>query len=387
MASAYAETETQPLILELLARRSWFKPKQLEEIEETLHKAGAGTLPEVTLIRAGYISEQEITSLYAEDLFLPVIRNNVEAGAVDKEIGGLLPEKLCTDRLICPMAVRDDELDVLFVSPEEMALVDELHLMTGLRINPMIAPLSVVQTQLDILYRADQHTKGIGEGSEGFDVTEGDGDNDNDNILNLDATPPADANGRIIRMVNQILEQALRNGASDIHLEPFEDGCKFRLRIDGVLHELPSPSKAIFIMIVSRLQDPRQDGHRREAHPPGRGHRAADRRQADRSPRQHGAHRLRREDGDADPRQGCHPHPTDRPGLRRAAVERPDRVDPCAARPDAGHRPDRQRQDHHALCLPQPAERARHEHLHGRGPGRVQVQGHEPGAGQGARWG
>ncbi|MGP0063255.1 MAG: GspE/PulE family protein [Isosphaeraceae bacterium] len=254
MASAYAETETQPLILELLARRSWFKPKQLEEIEETLHKAGAGTLPEVTLIRAGYISEQEITSLYAEDLFLPVIRNNVEAGAVDKEIGGLLPEKLCTDRLICPMAVRDDELDVLFVSPEEMALVDELHLMTGLRINPMIAPLSVVQTQLDILYRADQHTKGIGEGSEGFDVTEGDGDNDNDNILNLDATPPADANGRIIRMVNQILEQALRNGASDIHLEPFEDGCKFRLRIDGVLHELPSPSKAIFIMIISRLK-------------------------------------------------------------------------------------------------------------------------------------
>ena len=55
-------------------------------------------------------------------------------------------------------------------------------------------------------------------------------------------------------MVNQILEQALRNGASDIHLEPFEDGCKFRLRIDGVLHELPSPSKTAFIMIISRLK-------------------------------------------------------------------------------------------------------------------------------------
>ena len=55
-------------------------------------------------------------------------------------------------------------------------------------------------------------------------------------------------------MVNQILEQALCNGASDIHLEPFEDACKFRLRIDGVLHELPPPSKAVFIMIVSRLK-------------------------------------------------------------------------------------------------------------------------------------
>jgi type IV pilus assembly protein PilB len=55
-------------------------------------------------------------------------------------------------------------------------------------------------------------------------------------------------------MVNQILEQALRNGASDIHLEPFEEGCKLRLRIDGVLHELPPPSKSSFIMIISRLK-------------------------------------------------------------------------------------------------------------------------------------
>ncbi len=206
------------------------------------------------MIRGGFIAEQEVAGLYAEDLFLPVIHNSVEAGGVDKEIGALLPEKLCTDRLICPLTVRDDVLDVAFVSPEEMGVVDELQLMTGLRINPIIAPLSVVQDRLEALYRTDQHTKGIGEGSEGFDVMEAEEREDDENILNLDATPPADANGRIIRMVNQILEQALRNGASDIHLEPFEDGCKFRLRIDGVLHELPPPSKTVFIMILSRLK-------------------------------------------------------------------------------------------------------------------------------------
>ncbi len=254
MSNVYGETDAQPLILELLTRRNWFKPKQLEEIEELLHKSKANVLPEVTLIRAGHISEQEISNLYAEDLFLPAIRNDLEAGVFDKEVGNLLPQKLCTERLICPMAVRDDVLDVAFVSPEEMGVVDELQLMTGLRINPIIAPLSVVQSRLDALYRTDQHTKGITEGTEDFDVLEGEEGNSDENILNLDASPPADANGRIIRMVNQILEQALRNGASDIHLEPFEDGCKFRLRIDGVLHELPPPSKAVFIMIVSRLK-------------------------------------------------------------------------------------------------------------------------------------
>ncbi len=254
MSNAFADTETQPLILELLARRNWFKPKQLEEIEELLRKSKANTLPEVALIRAGHISEQEVTNIYAEDLFLPTIRNNLEAGVIDKEVGNLIPQKLCTDRLICPMTVRDEVLDVAFVSPEEMGVVDELQLLTGLRINPIIAPLSVVQSRLDALYHTDQHTKGITDGTEDFDMIEGEENEEDENILNLDASPMADANGRIIRMVNQILEQALRNGASDIHLEPFEDGCKFRLRIDGVLHELPPPSRAVFIMIVSRLK-------------------------------------------------------------------------------------------------------------------------------------
>jgi len=254
MGNVYSETDAQPLILELLTRRNWFKPKQLEEIEDLLFKSKGNILPEVTLIRAGHISEQEISNLYAEDLFLPAIRNDLEAGVIDKEVGNLLPQKLCTERLICPMAVREDVLDVAFVSPEEMGVVDELQLMTGLRINPIIAPFSVVQSRLDALYRTDQHTKGITEGTEDFDVLEGEESDRDENILNLDMSPPADANGRIIRMVNQILEQALRNGASDIHLEPFEDGCKFRLRIDGVLHELPPPSKAVFIMIISRLK-------------------------------------------------------------------------------------------------------------------------------------
>jgi type IV pilus assembly protein PilB len=254
MGSDFEDKEIQPLILELLSRRNWFEPKKLDEIEETLSKTRASTLPEVTLIRGGFISEQEITRLYAEDLFLPTLQGNLEGGAVDKELGDRLPEKLCIDRLICPVALRNDLLDVAFVSPEEMGVVDELQLLTGLRINPMIAPLSAIESRLDALYRSTRDTKAIGEGTEDFEAPDAEADKDDDNILDLDSAPPADANGRIIRMVNQILEQALRNRASDIHLEPFEDGCKFRLRIDGVLHELTPPSRSVFIMIVSRLK-------------------------------------------------------------------------------------------------------------------------------------
>ncbi len=176
------------------------------------------------------------------------------ASEIDKELASLLPEKLCTDKLICPIALRDDVLDVAFVSPETMGVVDELQLLTGLRINPLIGPLSLVEFQLDALYRAHRESKAIGEEGDSFRDTSDDQNELDESILNIDTPPPNDENGRIVRLVNQILEQAMRNGASDIHLEPFEDGCKFRLRIDGVLHELPSPSKAVFIMILSRLK-------------------------------------------------------------------------------------------------------------------------------------
>jgi type IV pilus assembly protein PilB len=254
MATVFDFTGVRALILDILARRKYFEPKLLDELEELVGKAGTDASPELVLIKGGYISDKEIASLYAEDLFLPLMPNHFATGEVDKELATLLPEKLCNDKLLCPLMVRDDVLDVAFVCPEDMGVVDELELLTGLRINPMIAPYSVIQARLDALYRADQQTKGIGEGSDKFDVMEEESEVEDENILNLDMSPPPDANGRIVRMVNQILEQALRNGASDIHLEPFEDGCKFRLRIDGILHELPPPSKAVFIMIISRLK-------------------------------------------------------------------------------------------------------------------------------------
>ena len=151
------------------------------------------------------------------------------------------------------MALRDDVLDVAFVSPETMGVVDELQLLTGLRINPLIGPLSLrrvpARGALPRRPREQGHRRGRGFREIGTTTRAS-----STRASSTSTSAAADENGRIVRLVNQILEQAMRNGASDIHLEPFEDGCKFRLRIDGVLHELPSPSKAVFIMILSRLK-------------------------------------------------------------------------------------------------------------------------------------
>ncbi|APW64144.1 GspE/PulE family protein [Paludisphaera borealis] len=254
MSAPFELTHSQPLILELLARRGRFDSKQIEELEELLVKASPGSLPEAVLIRAGRVSDAEVARIYADDLLIPLAPPVDDRSEAVKRLAGLLPENLCTSKLICPTAIRDDVLDVAFVSPEMMGVVHELQIMTGLRIKPQIAPLSQVESLLDALYRNNQHSQEISRETEGFhDASHAEAEVD-ENILLLDTPPANDENGRIVRMVNQILEQALRNRASDIHLEPFEDGCKFRLRIDGVLHELPSPSKAVFVMILSRLK-------------------------------------------------------------------------------------------------------------------------------------
>ena len=160
MATVFDVTGVRALILDILARRNYFQPKLLDELEELIGKAGADASPELVLIEGGYITDQEIASLYAEDLFLPLIPNHFVTGVVDKELATLLPEKLCNDKLLCPLVSRDDVLDVAFVCPEDMGVVDELELLTGLRINPMIAPYSVVQARLEALYRADAAKQG-----------------------------------------------------------------------------------------------------------------------------------------------------------------------------------------------------------------------------------
>ena len=73
-------------------------------------------------------------------------------------------------------------------------------------------------------------------------------------ILEIDQPPPPGPDGRVVRMANQILEQALRSGASDIHIEPFEDSCAIRIRVDGVLRELIPPPRSQFVSLVSRFK-------------------------------------------------------------------------------------------------------------------------------------
>ncbi len=250
-------SDHQPLIVELLLKRELLDAKKLDVLREAQSKDGSA--PEHILVQKNLATDRDIALAYAEHLTVPFYEPPAGGPAIDRGLSRLLPEKLCRDQLIVPIA-QGAMLDVAFVSPHEMLIIDELQLITGLTIRPVISTQAIVEALIEFLYSSEgtgaDFTVGAGnfeQMAEEEDSGAGDSTRD-DEILHLDQPPPPGQDGRVIRQVNQILEQALRTGASDIHLEPFEEECKIRLRIDGILHELSPPSRAQFIPIVSRFK-------------------------------------------------------------------------------------------------------------------------------------
>ena len=249
----------QPLLLQLLQGRGQLDAKQLDTLRKAQTK-DSGTLEQL-LVKLELVDDRDIAVAYSEYLATPLFDPPDDLGELKKELSRLLPEKLCRDLMLVPVDFQDGTLDVAFITPDAMLIADELQLLTGWNIRPVIASTSVVERMLELLYKNTGGTaqftaapETFGEPNEPEHERQHENESGDDEILNLDQAPPPGQNGKIIRMVNQILEQALRGGASDIHLEPFEDECKIRLRIDGSLQELTPPSRSLFIPIVSRFK-------------------------------------------------------------------------------------------------------------------------------------
>ncbi len=251
MNSSAELKDQQPLLVQLLLSKELLSTEKMKELGEAKSKDSSPL--ECILAKNGFVADRQIAEAYAEYLLMPLYEGSDQQ--IDPRLAGMLPEKLCRDHLFAPAAIRDEELDVAFATFDEIMMADELQLLTGLTVRPMIAPLSVVEKMLDAMFlsgsggfisQVDEYPAEAEEASQGEQLDE--------TLLELDQAPPPGPDGRVIRMVNQILEQAMRVGASDIHIEPFEDSCAIRLRVDGTLRELAPPPRSLFVPIISRFK-------------------------------------------------------------------------------------------------------------------------------------
>ncbi len=249
----------QPLVVQLLLQKGQLPRSYLESLGAA--KGHENSPLEEILIRKGLAKERDIARAYSEHFLIPLFELNGEPIQVTPELAQALPEKLCRDHLIAPVRVCDQTLQVAFFTPRELHIVDELELLTGMAVRPLIAQLSTVEKILGLLY-AESAWVGVENSNGETSVEEFPNDEENDpsaadpteEVVHLDQPPPPGRDGRIIRYVNQVLDHASRAGASDIHIEPFENRCRVRLRIDGNLDEISPPPQSLLVPIVSRIK-------------------------------------------------------------------------------------------------------------------------------------
>lgn len=167
----------------------------------------------------------------------------------EKEVLGLFPARILLKEELLPLKRVNGLVEIATCRLFNTQGLDALKTMTGLRLQPVLAPREAIQREMKKRLGVGADTIDTLDEEAPFQVVDEDGSED----TNLDS---AAEDASIIRFVNQVLRDAIELRASDIHLEPFEDALRIRYRIDGVLQEVPVPAqiKRFQPAIVSRVK-------------------------------------------------------------------------------------------------------------------------------------
>jgi len=210
----------RPRIGDLLVQAGKLSARDLERAVSAQEEMG-GMLGRV-LVRLGLVSETDVSGALSVQLGIPLVSAD---GFPDlmPDVEGLLPDFLQANA-VYPLRVEDGRLHVAMAVPQDAFVVKALHLATGYSIQPHLALESDIEKALAEPVEEDSNDEddGFGDGSDSGDFVE--------HLKDLASEAP------VIRLVNTIIGRVIDLRASDIHLEPFDDGLHVRYRVDGVIH-------------------------------------------------------------------------------------------------------------------------------------------------------
>ena len=198
-------------------------------------------------VEGSFDSEPEILRWLAEEY--AVSYSDLEQVEVEKEVLSLFPARLLLKEGLLPLHRSNGTVDVATSRLFATQGLDTLKSLTGLKLNPVLAPSEAIQREIK---------KRLGVGADTIDTLKDDASFQvvNDELSVDTDLENAAEDASIIRFVNQVLSDAIDLRATDIHLEPFENELQIRYRIDGVLQDVPVPSeiKRFQPAIVSRVK-------------------------------------------------------------------------------------------------------------------------------------
>jgi type IV pilus assembly protein PilB len=233
---------------ELLVREKLISLQQLRKAQDEQKKSGSNL--GYTLAKLGYISDGEITSFLSTQYRLPAI--NLDEYEIDAEVVKLVSREVCEKHRIIPVSRSGSSLIVAMSDPTNLNAIDDIKFLTGFNVEPVVSSETSIQAAIERYYSAGpSYEEVMADLDLGDDDIDFGSDEEEVNAMELER---ASADAPVVRLVNVLLLNAIRKGASDIHCEPYEKKLRVRYRIDGVLHEEMTPPLRLKAAMVSRLK-------------------------------------------------------------------------------------------------------------------------------------
>jgi len=233
---------------ELLVKENLLSSEQLLKAREEAATGGKRLGAQITAL--GFMDENELTEFVAKQYGVPSI--NLDDFTIEPEVLALIPEDVANKHGVVPVNRAGSTLILATADPSNIFALDDIKFLTGYNIQPVVASEDAIRTAIETYY-AEPDEDLLEDvmadfNDDGIDFVSGEDEED----ANAMAKEAEDA--PVVKLVNLILTDAIKKGASDIHIEPYEKSFRVRYRIDGVLYEVMKPPLKLKNALTSRVK-------------------------------------------------------------------------------------------------------------------------------------
>ena len=233
---------------ELLVRENLISLQQLQRAQDEQKKAGGRIGYHLT--KLGFIEESELTNFLSKQYGVPSI--NLKEFDIDGEVVKLVPKEVAEKHQCIPVNRAGASLILAMSDPSNIYAIDDIKFLTGYNVEVVVASEQAIKESLEKYYT--EKGPSYEEVMEGFDEGDISVEHDQGGVTDLSDLEKSASDAPVVKLVNLILLDAIKKGASDIHVEPYETDFRVRYRVDGVLYEVMKPPIKLKLAMISRLK-------------------------------------------------------------------------------------------------------------------------------------
>jgi type IV pilus assembly protein PilB len=221
-------------------------PDALQKAQQQTRSGGSSL--SAALVKLGAITEEALSKFLAELYGVPSV--DLSNFTPDPSVTKLIPADVANKFQIVPLSRTGRRLTIAMANPSNIFAIDDIKFITGFEVEAAVAPEAIIKKAIDKAYDSAASFESVMRTMEDeIEVIEDQPDDTPEMALLGEAEQAP-----VVKLVNSLISDAVRKGASDIHIEPYEKALRVRFRIDGTLYEMMSPPFRMKAAIISRLK-------------------------------------------------------------------------------------------------------------------------------------